>query len=309
MPDTGYTGRLFAKVIVVNEREDVYKMEKILSVVIAFGLILSLGIGQSSGIILVSAEKERAVSGVDSAGIQVELREIYQDFLSERSSGFNKGELNFDTDLIPDLVNDAHARSEGIKALANRMGAVFDQVSDIAELRDVHVIDSTAIDAEFYVVTTIDYHYEGVDHSEDFAAYGLIHHVSFENRQGSWYITRDSFDERDVTGVVSADVLRAEGRMTYEDSIPASGRESYQDTGLSGTRTGTFSYSSATLNDALEYAVTYCGIVSDVRRFGSSESVSGGSYLNYNPLYGLPSSNGDCANFVSQILYDVGVET
>ena len=206
-----------------------------------------------------------------------------------------------------DVASDCERKRSAFLSFELGLGVSFDEVFHNTEIYELSISEekvSLLVDD----TTVVWYSYPNISVSTDYFAYKTPHEMVLEKRNGYWFIVRDSFDERSVTGVASHDI--ADETTDNESEVIGQGENKQQP-----TRTLTFSYSPSTLISALQYANQYCGL-SSLQRLGigytewrgETSNGTNNNSSNYNPNYAdYYSSGGDCANFVSQILYEAGV--
>ena len=110
-----------------------------------------------------------------------------------------------------------------------------------------------------------------------------------------------------VTGIASEDILQAEETA---EVIPAT-KDVLKNLGGGERGMNTvFTYNSTKLNNAIQYAIQYCGMTeTQLMNHGYAAWDTGATHPNnYNSAYiNLSSTYTDCCNFVSQILKAAGM--
>ena len=266
-------------------------MKKIIVICIVLGLLLAnTGYNSLAGL----SESENLWNEIKDA---IELVANTACEKNGRSIG-NRAEQAVKSDLI--------SRYEAIQQMALRTGTIFDKISVSADIIDISEESLGRMVVEVYETTHIDYHYPGQEPEGDYMSYRVLHTVTLSREENSWIILADSYDERDVTGIASSDVLanglRASGTVEAFPEICDFEVENSEKGVLS------FYHTTTTVANALNYAVTYCGISAAERRgyyLDSYISNQSSNPLNYNPAY--YSHTYDCANFVSQCLKYAGL--
>ena len=252
-----------------------------------------------------------SASGAEDRAISKETAELVAGICGQYlNSCYGEGKGQEQTySMSEEARGSIEKRAEAMLSMEARIGAVFDTVQTVISIKSVEYSSESnrTVSAEIYAVTTIEYHYPGDNAANDVAAYGVWHTIELSESEGQWIILHDSFDERDVTGLVSEDRQGLTGECIPMDSEIAS-PVSYQ---TDSSRTyRPLTYTTASVNAAIQYAVTYCGIDATLRRGYGTEYYSGSAGGNtscYNPSYTHKNNNGgDCANFVSQCLYAAG---
>lgn len=133
--------------------------------------------------------------------------------------------------------------------------------------------------ATLAVTTQYDYVYENEPEIVNSFKLGTYHSLQVKNKHESWLVTREWFTDPFADSLSLDDIKSEEVRSFILNSAPRD---------------------SSLLNDrrvsAVQYADKYCGLSSN----GGHDFVYNKKYKNYNYL------GGDCANFVSQVLYEGG---
>ena len=202
------------------------------------------------------------------------------------------------------VEQDIQAKALAFAALEQRIGASFTQVYHNIDIYDVRHTNRGTYSMNVYDATVVWYDYPDLNEEPDFFVYGVWHEMELFQNNSIWCVIKDSFDERDVTGAASRDVILSEENVAKYDS---SKEKLAEERGLVSI---SFSYSTSSLNNALHYATQYCGF-SDSQKLnhGYTDMNSDSSTSNYNfPTY-VYWSGLDCCNFVSQILCAAGVPT
>lgn len=206
------------------------------------------------------------------------------------------------------VITGALSRVNALRHCGDSFAGTIRKIEFIADVRSVSLKTSDSVDASIYVTTAIEYSYGADNPQIDIAAYGVLHEVSFKKSDSEWSISKDSFDERDVTGIASEDIMGLEEDVANENAEELQEFQSFEEDEDRQTRTSSFNYSNGeNLNNALYHAVNYCGVAASVRRLGYADYSDTGSPSNYHPDYPMDASGRDCANFVSQILYFGGM--
>ena len=243
----------------------------------------------------------------EAAGFVLRERDIENAIVQCLALNTKESVCALKSELIDDAVKDKlYQRMEKLSQLEALIGCTFDCISAEPEIITARNNETeNSIDVEVYLVTSIKYHYEGIPDSADHMLYGVNHNLHLEKRDNSWRIMSDSFDERDITGIASDDIIDRQTAEFFESRESDTSSLSQQ---VQGNRS-TFSYTTLSVNAAIQYAVTYCGFSETNRRnnctVGLSSSTQGTNY--YNSQFGYHSA--DCANFVSQCLFAAGMPT
>ena len=189
------------------------------------------------------------------------------------------------------VIADAEIRVDCLNALQLRMDASFQSVnteyfiSEITEDGDTIIID-------VYEWNTIEYKYDDMKQS-DVMGFGTDHTLYLEkDEDGSYIIAKDSFDEQEIVGMCSTDIVEDDVEKVNNNIVAL---EIQSENAISP-----LVYYSYDANAAIAYANTWCG-----------QSVAGTSSVQnptrYNPAYYY--ARNDCANFVSQCVHAGGVST
>lgn len=212
------------------------------------------------------------------------------------------------------LVQEASARIEGLDALGGRIGAVFDEIDYYVQSAEISELSDNSVSGAFRVTTILFYHYAEAAWAGDYAAFSSYHYATFRKADEAWLISSDSFDEREFTGVISADYEMH--RNMAHDTGDGSGTDESTYPSRSEMTEQPLRYGDGDLDidAALQYAVTYCGFPYSIRNLNYSTGYSSGVYDNtyYNQNYLLDNYYPvikDCANYVSQCLYAAGLPT
>ena len=282
-------------------------MKKLIAIMLACCMILTLGITAFAG--SSGEEISEEENGAVAAELTTEEKNAIADLvLSYMECATSSANLRGLTGVSAQVRADAQRRATAFDELESRIGATFDSVVHDVKLCSATLTRDGNISADVYDAVYITYYYPDNEDLLDYCAYGVWHTMEFSEQNGEWRIEKDSFDERDLTGVASNDILLAERENTVsEQPEPIYNGEP--------PRSVTFNYTAAKINQAIQYAVTYCGLsTSQSGRLSSSTSGwlgnSNGSPSNYNSLYvSYHNNGGDCCNYVSQCLYAAGHPT
>ena len=266
-------------------------------------------------IVLILTENGKVSASIEGEAIDIanetvltteekdKIVEAIMNLLDASTSVRKRGEIkNVSLQVMTDIMN----KETLFEQMERGIGGNFDKVYHCADIYEANYTRDGLLDISLYDMTIVWYHYGEGSESTDYFSYGTWHDILLEKNEESWVILKDSFDERAVTGAVSYDIILAEQEKTEQEisenitpSIP--------------TRYISFSYTSSSLNTALQYAIQYCGLSAAQRlSLGYVEWRGDGSSWHNNVNYNLNyhdfvSEGGDCCNFVSQILYAAGV--
>ncbi len=287
-------------------------MRKALLLAVVLALLFSSGSTTSASSIdqrVGDNEKDSGISLLTNKEMESLSFTIQQVFSSVSMECFR----DVDRDLVTDeVVNGIQRRINAVNYLAEVIQCVFDSVEVLPEITAIKPVSRSKVMAEVYLTTGVTYHYPGIEDSSDFFAYGVSHIVELEDTENVWRVVSDSFDERDVTGVISGVNTRTEETgicFSERVQIPQDDEQ----------MRSTFTYNASKVRSALNYAMTFCGFPPTVRKYhsvtgidpsNSSQSMFSYGTQHYNHAYDHPyASTRDCANFVSQCLYEAGMPT
>ncbi len=203
--------------------------------------------------------------------------------------------------LSEEVKNASLMRLEGLRRMEDRIGAAFDKVVFLFHPDTIREVDNGVVAVNVYETTAIQYSCGNQASTTDVMAFGVWHELELQPDNGRLIITKDSFDESDVTGVVSGMSADRSNTAVFE---PEEENNILTEAGINATA------ASYQVNQAMAYAIQYCGI-SEADRLGYEfASISSGTNhaSNYNTLYyNFNSSGGDCCNFVSQCIHAGGI--
>ena len=159
---------------------------------------------------------------------------------------------------------DLSARINSLSRMETAIGCVFKDVSVVPYLESARLVNENTVDVEVYTITSITYYYPGIDHSDDHMLIGVHHELEIEHYSTGWMILKDSFDERDVTGVASQDILSEEESKTDSPVLDE----------YTSLQSPLRSYSSYNATAAISNAITNCGFTTSTRRYYARNGIA-----------------------------------
>ena len=185
-------------------------------------------------------------------------------------------------------------RISTLQSMEEAMECHFDRIVSTPVVTKMRYLNTGSATVEVDLTTEILYHYHHIDDSNDYMAFGELHEVEFEKKEGDWRIVSD-----EAYGFGQADNSGSRGAQSENTFINPVGPSAITLSGYS-------------VSNAIGHATQFCGFPLS-RRYQCVTGLSG-----YNPTIIHSSSNysddypnypADCANFVSQCLKEGGMVT
>ena len=181
-----------------------------------------------------------------------------------------------------------------IDDMEETMGATFDSVVITPAISSASYTQAGDVKAEIYLTTEIVYHYDSINDSVDYMAYGESHSLELRKQRGEWQVVFDH-----LNGFAEIENEERSNDNGIDDNQERSANEMV------------YTLNGYSVNGALSYAMQYCGFPLSRRNMSMSTNginaygsgiTHGWAY--YNQTYGQYTS--DCANYVSQCLSQGG---
>ena len=265
-------------------------------------IILMLMLGLVGGTLTVHANEDLVITElslieiIDNEEIQLQI-ENYLNTKMTTVAAIN----NFEETSI--LEHNGQLRAEGFQELETRLDVLFADTEIFSSIEEIIGQNEDELILKVYEWTKISYNAtENLD-CVDVMGYGTEHIMTFKLDNGLYTLVNDSFDERLITGVCTSDILEKEALRMAETELLEEIMINDAEYAINATSSANYD-----VNAAIEYANQWCGIPESARDWESG-SQTGESTDNYNPVYAPHYSGADCANFVSQCLYEGGLET
>lgn len=230
-------------------------MKRIIAKLSIIMLIITAVFGAESR---VSAEEYNGRETDSTFLSQEEKDEVGEILLSMLEASTSKTTRSALSNVSAEVQATITAKAEAVAALEAASGDVFDEITHNVDIRNASIDSDGNLNVDVYDTAVIWYHSGDSEEPTDYCAYGTWHDVTLEKVDGEWFVVRDSFDERMITGIASEDVILAEENA---DSLPVQDVQE-QPEGNRGMNTINFSYNSTKLKNAIKYAIQYCGMTS-----------------------------------------------
>lgn len=194
-----------------------------------------------------------------------------------------------------DILRNIQNRAECFDQFEARLDVEFNSVDISMNINGIIEQDADSVTLSVYEWTDIQYYASDDADMLDEMGYGTEHIMTFEKVGNELHLIRDSFDEQYVTGAHSSDIV-VENQLSFDL------------TDESSSEAGILLLSDFDVQDAIDYANRWCGILVKDSDYENGKSTSGQHDSFYNKSVYVTQS-ADCANFVSQCLVAGGLST
>lgn len=280
-------------------------MKKISKRIVMMGaLIFTLSFGSNGFAADVSDLDSQSLSVVDGRLSNEDIMEAIESYLYSKVCGdLEIPEVSQSATVESTFESDAVSRIDAFADFETRLEVTFNAVEITPIVVEILSYSDEELIVNVFEMTTIEYYAAEEIETLDIMGYCTEHELTLGLVNGEYLVQADSYDERMITGACSADVALTAitNDLAVEDFIlSVEGGE----TNVASVEATSATYN---VNDAIDYANTWCGVSAAKDYAGSGVTEAYATSL-YNSAYQYFAGS-DCANFVSQCLYAGGLGT